>query len=79
MFVRSNNIVQIINIDFWGGAFESGQNAMFIKGLFTFQFLPCGFHLFDATNRFVLLRPVVVFDTLVMMCTFHFTVDTAHR
>lgn len=36
MLVRSSNIVRIINIDFCGGTFESGQNAMFIKGLFTF-------------------------------------------
>lgn len=36
MFVRSNNPVQIINMDFCGETFESGQNAMFIKGLFTF-------------------------------------------
>lgn len=49
MFVRPNNIVQIINIDFSGGTFESGQNAMFIKDLFTFQFLACMFYLFDTT------------------------------
>lgn len=36
MFVRSNNAVQMINMDFCGETFESGQNAMFIKGLFTF-------------------------------------------
>jgi len=36
MFVRSNNVVQIINIGFCGGTFASGQNAMYIEALLTF-------------------------------------------
>lgn len=49
MSVRPNNVVQIVNIDFSGGTFKSGQNAVFIKDLFAFQFLACMFYLLNTT------------------------------
>lgn len=42
MFVRSNNVVQIINIVSCGRTSASGQNAMYLKALF--YILTSGLH-----------------------------------